>query len=305
MKLSIYLFIFVRFLRNAGFTGALGIVCLLTTGLSASAQNGKRLPDSLSTAVDILPSGLDEPVTSSSDTNSGGQITEEAIALADSERKAQETPPVEAVREPAVLRTIPDSTVVRFKRDRDFAYANDPSYWVKDRDSGNNNRFLLFLAMLFSSAGFRYFIYMLLGSILLFAIYKIIKENNLQFFYRKPLKTVSKEADGLTEMTEEDLDEKLQQALRAGDHRLGVRYLFLKTLALLDSGGLIRFHIQATNQEYLRQLNGAVQEPRFRFLTEAYEFVWYGDFLLSSEQFDRLNHYFQDFYKSIPPGPKG
>ena len=78
---------------------------------------------------------------------------------------------------------------------------------------------------------------------------------------------------------------------------MAVRYLFLKTLRLLNERELIKYHIQATNREYVRQLSGSALGDPFRFLTGAYEKVWYGEFSLSEGQFEKLYPYFTDFYK--------
>ena len=33
----------------------------------------------------------------------------------------------------AVFRSVPDSTVRRMQKEKEFAYANDPQYWVKEK----------------------------------------------------------------------------------------------------------------------------------------------------------------------------
>jgi hypothetical protein len=196
-----------------------------------------------------------------------------------------------------VLRSIPDSVMTRWKMDKDFAYANDPAYWRKELPVDRRpNGFLRWLANVLGSNAFKYFIFSLLVAILLYAIIRIIAENNLRLFYRRPVKTVAGPQEVASPL-EEDLEQRLQQALAAKDHRMAVRYLFLKTLRLLNERELIKYHIQATNREYVRQLSGSALGDPFRFLTGAYEKVWYGEFSLSDGQFEKLYPYFQDFYK--------
>lgn len=198
-------------------------------------------------------------------------------------------------REPATFRRVPDSVILRLKKDRDFAYANDPAYWAKAKENPKKSPFL---DHLFSSRWFEYSIYFLLAAILVYALYKIISENNLRFFYRKGATSGTDDRHDLT-LEEEDPDEGLTRAMTAGDHRLAVRYLYLKTLRLLDAKELIQFHPQATNQEYVNQLRPLPQGEAFCSLTGAYERVWYGDFAITGRQFERLLQSFQDFYKSI------
>ncbi|HEY8970673.1 MAG TPA: DUF4129 domain-containing protein, partial [Puia sp.] len=150
----------------------------------------------------------------------------------------------------------------------------------------------------FDSNVFRWLIYILLGSLLLYALYKIISENNLRFFYRKPvrLKETAQEEAGLPE---EDLDQLLKKAVEGKEYRMATRYLYLMALHHLDRRELIRWHSQATDEEYVRQMDVTPQGERFRWLTSAYQRVWYGKFPLEEHQFSRLSQYFQDFHKDV------
>lgn len=205
------------------------------------------------------------------------------------------------VTAPPVMRSIPDSLIDSYKKEKDFAYANDPAFWLKDKnknEANKDNRFLYFLQNLLSGKGFQYFMYILLGGILVYALIRIMSENNLRLFDRSSRK-MQTGTEGATELPEEDLEERLRQAVQAGNYRLGVRYLFLKSLRALNDHGMINYHMQATNQDYINQLSGRTQAASFKFLADAYDHVWYGGFLLNEEQYGRLSGYFQDFFRSI------
>jgi Domain of unknown function (DUF4129) len=198
-----------------------------------------------------------------------------------------------------VFRSIPDSVTAGWKKDRDFAYANDPAYWKKEApDDRRQHSFVRFLDGALVSRGFKYFIFSLLAAILLYAIIRIIAENNLRLFYRPSGKIAAGPGED-TSPLEEDLDLRLQQALTAKDHRTAIRTLYLKALRMLNEREIIKYHLQATNREYVQQLSGSEFGEPFRFLTGVYEKVWYGEFAVSDGQFEKLYPYFQDFYKSI------
>lgn len=286
---------------------AICLLLLLTAGLPCAAQRHhqikQRLPDSLSTSDENTPpanesfrSGKDTDIVIRDTESIPGADTTATTASTSSAHTEEERPG------PPSLRVLPDSVTRRYRKDRDFAYANDPAYWTREEENAKDQggRFGLSLARVLASNGFRYFVYILLGGVLLFAGYKIISENNLRLFYRSPSRLPAGGAEEVT-LAEEDLDERLQQAIRAEDYRSGTRYLFLRSLHLLDERQLIRYHTQATNQEYVRQLSGHPQEQRFRFLTGIYEQVWYGELALSREQFEKLSQYYQDFYVTIAP----
>jgi hypothetical protein len=225
--------------------------------------------------------------------------TEDTATVSGSSAVDSESPEQAAAKsDPVVFRSIPDSVITRWKKDKQFAYANDPSYWKRANPGAPRTERLNWLERLLNSEGFTWFIYLLLGAILLYAILRIVSENNMRVFYRSPGKTaggLAAEANPL----QEDLDLQLKEALGAGDHRLAVRWLYLRSLRLLNDRALIRYHVDATNREYVRQLTGSAAYESFLRLTGAYERVWYGELPLGEESFGRLYQYFQDFYKSI------
>ena len=200
---------------------------------------------------------------------------------------------------PVVLRTIEDSVVTDWKSDRAFEYANDPAYWkwhaVRNTQPSSGGRFPRLLA----SRWFGYFILFLMGGILLYAIIRIIVANRLQLFYRPPKRARVVKAAEEGDSLDDDLEGRLMHFMQIKDYRQAVRYLYLRTLRVLNDRGMIRYHQESTNQEYWRQLSATPQGGPFRDLTTIYEKVWYGEFPLGDALFTRLHQYFEDFYKSV------
>jgi hypothetical protein len=264
-----------------------GIVLLSSLLLLGATASARQAPTSKvdTTTADTVVVGAsapaDAPVDSTSSLSGAGESTKAVVP------------------DPVVLRMVPDTTVGAWKRDRHFAYANDPAYWRRQREEPSPS--LLWLGRLLSSAGFRYFVYFVLGGLLVFAILRIMSENNLGLFYRSRAKKRSGVGNAGDEAgtAEEDLDERLRYHLGRNDHRQAVRYLYLRSLRGLGGRGLIKGGGRSTNREYLRQLEGTPQETAFRFLTGAYEKVWYGDFRLGDDAFRRLQQYFEDFDKTV------
>ena len=269
-------------------SGILLLLPLLLLGITAGAGQTDQAPASKmdTTTADTVVVGADAPASSSNltpaDTSAlSGAGESSATVLPDS----------------VIFRSVPDSLVDAWKRNPRFAYANDPAYWSRRREEPSP--FLRWLARLLSSAGFRYFVYIVLGGLLVFAILRIMFENNLGLFYRKRAKRVVGGGTQNEVAEDEDLDERLQYYLDHHDHRQAVRYLYLRSLRALSERGLIQGGGRSTNREYLRQLSGTPQEAPFRFLTGAYEKVWYGEFDLGDQTFRRLHQYFEDFDKTV------
>jgi hypothetical protein len=201
------------------------------------------------------------------------------------------------------LRTLPDTLVTRWKKDPAFAYANDPAYWTKEKQKAKEPPdFWLWLFRLLDNKAFWIAVYIVLGALLLYFVYRIMSDNNVRLFYNRSRKKKKGGPlpEGQPEEMEEDLAQRLQELIRQKDYRQSTRYLYLIALSLLNEKGLIRWHAETTNQGYLLQLKDTPGEASFRFLTGIYDKVWYGEFPLTETQFGRLHQYFEDFYKTIP-----
>jgi hypothetical protein len=200
------------------------------------------------------------------------------------------------ISEPIVMRAIPDSTVEKLKRSKDFEYANDAAYLAKEPVRRNqSNSFWNFL----TGDIMRVFIYTLLIGVLLFAFYKIIVDNKLYLFYSKPKKNASAQKNKNEDEISENIDEKIKETLLSKNYRLAVRYMHIKALKLLDEKELIRFHAQLTNNYYASQLRATEFGKEFQQLTNVYEYVWFGDFKLTQQQAEIVQQNFNRFYSEI------
>ncbi|MDP4151572.1 MAG: DUF4129 domain-containing protein [Bacteroidota bacterium] len=255
----------------------------LFLSLSCFGQDGGRLPDSVSTDVDSTAPAVNQQATG----------TAEVGPPADASRPDSL---VEKVESP-IFRTVPDSDFAVYRRDPEFAYAYDPDYWNLHQPSRERSGWL---DRVLGSAFWKYLVYALLLGLLGFGLYRIIADNGLYLFYRSPKRAAAERlGEEDPDLADQDLDAKVEEALRAGNLRLATRYLFIKSLRLLDAQELIRYQTKATNEEYIRQIGSQEVSNRFRYLVRAYEHVWYGGFDLNKLQYDHLNRTFQDFYQII------
>lgn len=197
------------------------------------------------------------------------------------------------------MRQVPDTVVSRLQQDKDFAYANDPSYWVRKKEKPRGRGFWELLAEWLMSPTVRTIIYILLGGILLFALYRVILVNKLYVFYSSKRKRPAAQETHLSEIEDDRLDEKVAAAIAAGENRQAVRYMYLKALRELNEKGWIRFHPEATNYEYVNQVASYPAGEEFAFLTRVYEYVWYGEFPLGEDRLQRVQQHFNNLYNQI------
>ena len=66
---------------------------------------------------------------------------------------------------------------------------------------------------------------------------------------------------------------------------MAVRYYYLQALKELDLKNLIDFEAQKTNEDYTSEINNAQLNIIFKKVTRIYNFIWYGDFQVSKDDF--------------------
>ena len=198
----------------------------------------------------------------------------------------------------AIFRSVPDTTVARMQRDKEFAYANDPEYWVKAKKV-QKKAFWDYLFEFFASDVVRVIFYVLIGALILFVLYRIIVVNDLFIFNSSRKKTFRGEDSIASELDPINIDNHLKEAIDQKRFNVAIRFLYLKTLYLLNDKKHIEFHPEATNNEYLHQMSSHKRVTEFRFLTKVYEYVWYGKFDINEQQFSVVHNNFKNFQAAI------
>jgi hypothetical protein len=213
------------------------------------------------------------------------------------QHEAKYTPP-----DPA-LRKVPDSVVTAMKRDEQYAYANDPEYWAKEKVAAGSNTykkgFWDYFYEFFQEDSVRTVTYIILGVLLVLIIYRIIVVNNL-FMAGGSRRRKEDVIEGeITEIEDTNLDQKIQAAVQAKQFRPAIRLMYIKALRSLNEKGWIRYHAQSTNYDYMNQVQPYGVGSEFRFMTHVYEYVWYGEFPLTEDQFGKVYQNFQQFFNTI------
>jgi hypothetical protein len=90
-----------------------------------------------------------------------------------------------------------------------------------------------------------------------------------------------------------DLAESAMAAARAGDFRTAIRRLYIALLYELAERNLIELEINATNRDYLNRVSQlAPLAAPMRYLTEKFDYFWYGKFPSTEDDFrDYFLHY--------------
>lgn len=188
---------------------------------------------------------------------------------------------------------VPDSIPQHMQKEKEFAYANDPSYWgvEKPRDTSALENLIMFLA---TSPVMRWVGYIVLALIILLIVYQVAVVNNF-FVFSRSGKKKNKQGGSDEDLSEIDLDEKIRESVASNEYRMAIRYLYLKTLRVLNEKNAIKLHAKATNNDYLQQMRSSSRYNEFALLTRIYEYVWYGEFQPGNQQFEKIHTNFNQF----------
>jgi len=195
---------------------------------------------------------------------------------------------------PKKLREVPAKQVKLFRDDPEYAYANDPEYWRKEpyREPG------VFFRILFSST-LRWALLTFVALLILYGIYRLAKENNFGLLIRN-LNQKSPAPENEVPDESMDYDDAILRSQAEGDYGLAVRYLYLRMIRMIKEKSGLSFRDSSTNTEIIRAMGTHPQLSTFRWLTTAYEYVFYGGFVPNEELYERLKNKFELFQKTYP-----
>lgn len=96
-----------------------------------------------------------------------------------------------------------------------------------------------------------------------------------------------------------DISKLIEEAIANGDYRLAVRYYYLRLLQQLDNNGIIKYEYQKTNADYLAEIKENELQNSVRRIIRLYNFIWYGNFAVSAEDFYRVQENFRSINTTL------
>lgn len=208
------------------------------------------------------------------------------------------------------VRTINKGVLNNYRKQPEFDYTNEalggPSLWTRFwRWFWHLFDFLKFkkhanariIDIIFT---FLKYLFIILGlSAIIFFILKMAGINMFSLFRNKSKKAVLSYSESLENIHEIDFDSEIENALSHHNYRLAVRLLYLKSLKQLSDAALIDWQPDKTNSAYINELTNPGQQGSFRILTRQFEYIWYGEFPIDGNVFERINFMFQKFRSEI------
>ena len=188
----------------------------------------------------------------------------------------------------------------KYKSDKDFDYSEnnivkDPTL-IERLFNWLSRQLLRFLEWIF---GVKY-AKGILGNILMVTPYIIVGVLMfllIKFFLKVNSNSIiscasNKSVVAITEDEElirsKDLLKLIQQAIDQKNYRLAIRFYYLNTIKQLEDKELIAWEQQKTNEDYIKEISKESIKLAFIDLTMLYDFVWYGNFEINENKFERV-----------------
>lgn len=96
-----------------------------------------------------------------------------------------------------------------------------------------------------------------------------------------------------------DFEKLIKQSIQSGENRLSIRYYYLFLLKKMAEKELIEWDVEKTNSDYLYEIKSTQLKERFEYLSYLYNNIWYGEFNLNAQEFDKAKKAFDTTIQSI------
>ncbi|HEY5970043.1 MAG TPA: DUF4129 domain-containing protein [Chitinophagaceae bacterium] len=148
----------------------------------------------------------------------------------------------------------------------------------------------------FFSSIFGIIFWMLAIGLFGYLVYRLFLSNSS--FLSRNRKNIASDIAMVEEENASDPDSLLRNAIRNGNYRLAVRYLYLQSLQRLSEKKFIEISSNKTNYEYVMEVRRHKFANEFASLTLQYEYVWYGEYPVDERLFEQIQGSFTQFNKN-------
>jgi len=202
---------------------------------------------------------------------------------------------------PAVIFPIQDVPLPLEKEQRNITdeqwqlLTDDPAFNYQDpgkeeaisEGPGIFGAMLLAIAEFFTSGMGMILLWVILGLVLVYIIFRMVKMRGNLFFARKDKRVVAATNEYSDEYVPEDWNKAILEAADGKNYRLAVRHAYRYLLHVLSDKGKISYMAAKTNYQYAYELAGTSLYQPFLHMTRQYEYAWYGGFDLERPQFEQ------------------
>jgi hypothetical protein len=220
-----------------------------------------------------------------------------------------------AVAQSAETELIPlnfsEESIERFKNNPEFDYSEataEDNWWTKFKRYIRLQwqRFLNWLfgdyeAPLLLAIFLDILPYLLLGLLLTLILYLFSKINPGNYIFGTSANAELHFDEEEKIIRNRDIRKLIEKAVSKENYRQAVRYHFLYILQQLSRNDLVTYDSGKTDEDYLNEIKDPALKSRFKRVNRIYDFVWYGHFETTAEDYQKIKDEFQKAENLIQP----
>lgn len=224
------------------------------------------------------------------------------LALSFSVSAAGLVMPVQTAEEELVPLDFSEETIERFKEDSDFDYSEvtpDDNWWTnfKRYISLQWQRLMNWIfgdyeAPLLLAIFLDILPYLLIGLLFALVLYLFAKMDPGKPIFGNPTGGELHFSEEEKIIKTRDIRKLIEKAVAAEKYRLAIRYHFLYLLQQLSREELVKYDPAKTDEEYVHEIENPEIRSRFKRVSRIYDYVWYGDFSINVQDYDRIRNEF-------------
>ena len=144
-----------------------------------------------------------------------------------------------------------------------------------------------------------------IGGVLLFIIVicfifrAIINKEGAWVFGKSSDKSIIPVSDIEANIHATDFKQLIAEAEEYSNYRLAIRYYYLWLLKKLSAAEIIHYDVEKTNNDYRNEIEISKVKEDFTYTSYLYNYIWYGEFDVNDEQFNKAKLAFNKFLNSI------
>ncbi len=132
-----------------------------------------------------------------------------------------------------------------------------------------------------------------------YLIVKLILNKEGNWIFGKSVKNKIEYDDLEQNLKNIDFNKLILQTAADGNNRLVIRYYYLWILKKLSETDKINFIPEKTNSDYYNEIQSQKTKSDFKYVSYLYNYIWYGEFELENETFEKAKDSFVKMIQTI------
>ena len=141
--------------------------------------------------------------------------------------------------------------------------------------------------------------YLIIASVIVFVIWVFYKLNPGASIFKSRQKPEVFFTEEEEIIKSKNIHNLIDRAIQNKDYRLAVRYYYLLILKKLTESEVIDYEFDKTNTDYIAEITSEKLNLQFSKVTNLYDYIWYGSFAVTEEDYDKAQRTFTSLEQSI------